>query len=364
MGLKFKISWSRDPKSGNRVKVLRSESYNYQFDYENGTFYRWGKTFEDDPRRSPFGPEILDCEITTGCKGIGEIGGNRKLCQYCYKSNTPQGENMSLTTFQEVFKKIDINHTITQVALGLDSTCEMNQDLWKICDWLRERRVVPNGTVADLSPEIASKIAASWGACAVSYHDNWSVFNQTVYNLVEAKKQPGSTLKQVNCHYMICEETYDDCIELFHHVKTDPMLAGLNAIVLLSLKKCGRAKSGPFTQLSEDKFKKLVDLALDYNIQIGFDSCSEPKFLRAIKGRPNYDEMEMLAEPCESFAAFSSYVNVRGEYYPCSFCEDLMNGVDILRTESFIDNIWNGDTMMALNYESEMKGRECLFYKI
>jgi len=53
---------------------------------------RWGKTEQDDPQFSPFGPEILDIEISVnGCKGAGG-----KICKMCSpagtKVNTPNGE--------------------------------------------------------------------------------------------------------------------------------------------------------------------------------------------------------------------------------------------------------------------------------
>ena len=61
-GLKMRI------KENEKVKMLRSENYNYNFNKENGNFERWGKTLEDDPQRSKYGPEIADIEITTICK--------------------------------------------------------------------------------------------------------------------------------------------------------------------------------------------------------------------------------------------------------------------------------------------------------
>jgi hypothetical protein len=78
-------------------KVVVGEDYNYTFNKTNGDFKRWGKTYEEDPKFSPIGPEILDIEITTICNGI-----NGKLCRECYKSNTPKGHNMSFDTFKDV----------------------------------------------------------------------------------------------------------------------------------------------------------------------------------------------------------------------------------------------------------------------
>jgi len=52
------------------MKVCSSANYRYVFNKKTGYFMRWGKTFDDDPQYSPFGPELLDVEISTGsCDG-------------------------------------------------------------------------------------------------------------------------------------------------------------------------------------------------------------------------------------------------------------------------------------------------------
>ena len=54
----------------NNGKALFSEDYNFIFKKNDGFFMRWGKTKEDDPQFSPYGPEILDLEISSGkCNG-------------------------------------------------------------------------------------------------------------------------------------------------------------------------------------------------------------------------------------------------------------------------------------------------------
>ncbi|HEC39368.1 MAG TPA: radical SAM protein, partial [bacterium] len=75
------------------LKFVKSPEYNYIFNSENGFFARWGKTKEDDPQFSPFGPELLDVEISTICSNG---------CSWCYKSNTSTGKNMSFSTFKKI----------------------------------------------------------------------------------------------------------------------------------------------------------------------------------------------------------------------------------------------------------------------
>ena len=51
-------------------KLLRSPTYNYDFNLRTGTLARWGRTKDEDPVMSPVGPEIADIEIVTGgCSG-------------------------------------------------------------------------------------------------------------------------------------------------------------------------------------------------------------------------------------------------------------------------------------------------------
>ena len=312
----FTVSIGKGP-NGNDWKCFRSATYNWNFDLGTGYFERWGATENEDPEMSPYGPEIADIELTTICSGV-----SGKLCSYCYKSNTPNGKNMTLDTLKKVIAQVNWNNQLTQVAFGLGSTAEENPELWDMCEYLHANYVVPNGTVAQVDHATAYKIAKSFGAVAISYHNDFDVLANTVLNLRLAQKSasPALNLRQINIHFMIAEETYEDCIRLFEHVKTDPRYEGLNAIVLLGLKQCGRAKSG-FTKLSYKKFKTLVEMAFAANIGLGFDSCSASKFedvAKQIFSGEQLDEVLQMIEPCES-GLFSSFVNVDGRYFHCSF---------------------------------------------
>jgi hypothetical protein len=94
------------------IKWVVSETYNYMFNKNNGNFIRWGRTREDDPQYAP-APEIADIEISTVCSGVTNIG----PCKFCYKGNTPVGENMSLETFKKLFSVLP--KTLTQIAVGI-----------------------------------------------------------------------------------------------------------------------------------------------------------------------------------------------------------------------------------------------------
>jgi len=323
-------------------RILRSQNYNYNFNKLNGYFMRWGKMPKDDPQFSPYGPEIADIEITDICE---------MNCRYCYKSNTSIGSNMSFNTFKNIITNINKNKQLTQVAFGLGATAEENPDLWDMCSYLRTIGIIPNGTVANITDETADKIASLFGACAVSIHSDKNL----CYNSI--KKLTDRGMKQVNIHHVIYDSNFEETLEVFNDIKNDLRLEKLNAIVLLSLKKKGRAKDG-FNILPQNKFNILVEKAFELNIPLGFDSCSAHKFLKAIVNHPNKKNLEMMVEPCES-ASFSLYANVNGKYYPCSFAES-GDGIDLVNCDDF-EKIWNNN---AFRHNLIINNRECPLFDI
>lgn len=405
-------------------KTICSKEYNYIFDKKTGYFARWGKTKEEDPLFSPFGPEIADIEITTKCMGVGG-----KLCPFCYKSNTPNGKNMPFETFEKMIDKfptyeqklimiiidsqygfgyppeatiktkegpkkvkdikkgdiLDIykkewSHNpqivtairtkkkkvpfLTQVAFGADSRAESNPDLWKMMDYCRKKGIIPNITVAEITDETADKLVSKCGAVAVSRYDDKNICYDTVQKLTDRN------LEQVNIHCMISEETFDNAWETLQDRLTDPRLEKLKAIVFLSLKKKGRGIS--FTPLSQDKFKKIVQFAMDNNVGIGFDSCSAFKYLKSVEDHPLFSTFEMYSEPCES-SAFSVYCNTEGKFFPCSFSEEgeFGDGLDVANCDDFMKDIWNHpktvafrDGLLETANGNKLKCRECPLFEV
>ena len=316
------------------IKKLRSENYNYNFNDVTGQFARWGKTLEDDPDYSAVGPEIADIEISTVCSGIGY-----GPCSHCYKSNTAVGENMSLETFKKVFSKLP--KTLTQIAFGIGDIWA-NKDIYRIMQYCRNNphnKVVPNVTTNGykLKKSDIERLAKLCGAVAVSRYNPPDVCYNTVKDLTDAG------MKQVNIHMLLAEETYEDCFKLIDEAKSDYRLKNLNAIVFLTLKPKG-ARNNMTTLKSFTKYRELIEYAFSKGISIGFDSCSAPMFLQAMKDHENYDMYETLSEPCESFL-FSIYINTEGKAYPCSFLEDTKGykGVDLTEIDDFMKEVWYGD---------------------
>lgn len=335
------------------VKCMDGPDAHYRFHYDTGLMISWGKTAQEDPVKYP-APTILDMEVTTICK---------HGCPFCYKSNTGKGINMSFDTFRNI---IDIlPKTLTQVAFGADYDLTSNPDLWKMMEYARSQEIVPNITLGYCSDEVADNLAKYCGACAVSRYED----KDACYDSIKRLTDRGMT--QVNMHYMIAEETYDRALETIEDIATDPRLAKLNAIVFLSLKQKGRGTG--FHPLSQEKFSALAKKAQEKGINLGFDSCSSLKALRALGPK-----IMPFVAPCES-SLESSYINVHGQYSPCSFCEGSVSewkdgGLDVLGckdSQDFIDKIWNNPrtekfrAMLLMTADcNEHKCRTCPLFNV
>lgn len=328
------------------MRSFRSDGYNWYFNTKTGFFARWGKNTKDNPDFSPVGPEILDIEISTICN---------KGCKHCYKSNTGKGRNMSLKTFKKLFNTFPSN--LTQIAFGIGDI-DGNPDLWKIMKYCRKNGIIPNITVngRGITNAHAKKLASVCGAVAVSHYDDNSCFN-TVKKLCKAG------LKQVNIHQLVAKETFEKCLDVCWASQFDDRLKDLKAIVFLGLKKKGRGIE--YNPLEKEKFDYLVNWCLGHKVNMGFDSCSAHKFLDAIKDHPHYEHLEQMVEPCES-SCFSYYINVDGVAYPCSFLEgeEGYEGVDLLKTNSFFDDLWFSTPVKNFRKALIDNKRGCLRYEI
>jgi MoaA/NifB/PqqE/SkfB family radical SAM enzyme len=372
-------------KETDKLKAFKSDNYNYLFLKTNGTFLRWGNAekveeskqvsvsksdlelykiwialwgkvslsqfvadLKTDGDINKSVPELVDMEISELCEGVPGVG----PCRFCYKSNVGnKGDNMDFETFKRVFHKLP--KTITQIAFGI-GTIRLQPDLWKIFDYCRQNGVIPNVTVnGDVNDEDIDNIAKYCGACAVSVYDS-----ELTYNTI--KKLTDKGMKQINIHYMISEETYEGALKLLNDRLNDDRLKNLNAIVLLSLKPKGRAANGKFTKLSQEKFDTLFEFALKNNIGCGFDSCSAAKAFTYISDKPHYSSIGTYIEPCES-SIYSAYINVRGDYFPCSFSEGAKNwenGISVLECSDFMKDIWFNKRTTEFS-KGVKKCREC-----
>jgi len=324
------------------TKVVKSDAYNYIFRKDTGEFHRWGKTVDDDPTFSPFGPEILDLEISADGCSMG--------CPWCYKSNTPgTPTNMSLETFKTIIDKFP--KTLTQIAFGI-TDLQTNPDFISMMEYCREIGVAPNFTMTgiDLTDELANRVSKLAGAIAISvYPHNPEVGLNTV------KKLTDLGMDQVNIHAMVSQETLDFTYDLLEKRQNDPRLSKMNAIVFLGVKPKGRAQKR-FNPLTQQQYADLVAYCMGHDIAFGFDSCSAPKFEAAVRAMdlPAEQQKRLLqvSESCES-DLFSSYINVQGLWWHCSFSEESegYQPVNVLDPEitrdNFLEKVWYSPAVVA-----------------
>lgn len=312
------------------TKICISNDYKYVFQKDSGSFIRCGSTLKDDPLFSPIGPEILDLEVSTICHGLGTP------CSWCYKGSTPKGRNMSFETFKTIFHKMP--KTLTQIAFGIGDLGG-NSDLFKIMEYCRTNphtQVIPNITINgyNLTDEYAKKLVNLCGAVSVSRYTPKDVCYDAV------KKLTDLGLKQCNIHALVANQTKEDCFDLMKDIQTDSRLKNLNAVVFLLLKPKGSRNK--LTSISLEDYKKIIRYAMDNKIRVGTDSCAAPLFMKSLNEKELEDNLDFI-ESCESFGLFSSYVNVDGDYFPCSFAEGVgewKKGISVLNCNDFLKDIW------------------------
>ena len=342
---------------GINVKLARSKTYNYNFNKINGRFSRWGATQDEDPFCSTFGPEILDIEISSG-------GGCLGNCPFCYKGNGGSApiQNMTLDQFKIILNKMP--KVLTQIAFGI-MNISTNPDFFPMMEYARSQGVIPNYTChgLDVTQEIAERTAKLCGAVAVSVYNK-----EKSYNAIKMFTDAGMT--QVNIHFMLADETYDRALEIVNDIASDSRLKRMNAIVFLQLKKKGRAEEGHYHYIgSVEKYKRLMDFCKEKGVNYGFDSCSAPLYFKVIENDPDYKQLSSYGEPCES-TLFSSYINSKGVFFPCSFSEEVIGwetGLNVLTCSDFLKDVWHHPSIKEFrkNLEQSSSGcADCLSQKI
>ncbi|MBP5784159.1 MAG: hypothetical protein J6W16_01065, partial [Methanobrevibacter sp.] len=142
----------------------------------------------------------------------------------------------------------------------------------------------------------------------------------------------------------------------------DKKVDGLKSVVLLRIKPKGRAEKMDCV-VPMDIYRELVTYCIDNKISFGFDSCSATPVMEVLKeiGKP---ELCSSAEPCES-SKLSSYINVNGEYWSCSFAEntDFIKPINVLDHKSTI-NWWNSDEVKRVRFCENPACKSCPIYRL
>lgn len=393
----------------SREKLVKSEDYNSYFNKETGFFARWGARKEDNPAYAPM-PEILDLEISAG-KCMGK-------CPECYKCNgaVEETHNMTFEQFKDIFHKVaktkvevrtldgeskiaeynssfgcfktattkkeienyvidlynkklnlDVKSVkvynsglLQQIAFGI---CDIgtNPDFFNMLEYCREFDVIPNYTchALDMNEEYAKLTAKYCGAVAISVYNK-----EKSYNAVKMLADAG--MKQINFHVIAHDKSYNKIFSILDDLTTDERIKGkVKAVVLLKYKPKGNGV-GKFKHLSDEQYREIINYATERNIGIGFDSCSAHAYLRVIKDDKDYDKKAMCAEPCES-ACFSSYINHKGEFFACSFCENegmWKEGIPVLEAPDFEESVWNNYRTIRFRKMLLNNERKCIMFKL
>lgn len=222
-----------------------------------------------------------------------------------------------------------------QIAFGIGSI-DANPDLQRILEYTREKGIIPNITVNGygITNDHVKMLVNVCGAVAISAYGNGDACIDTVKRLYE-ESQRGGTVKQVNIHKLLAQETISECFDLLDRIKNEEV--PVNAVVFLLLKPKG--KRNTLTPIGDYTiYKQLMEKANEARVGIGMDSCSAPLVLRNLDEN---DQTKTSVEPCES-GLFSLYINVDGDVFPCSFCEETENDlkINMLNVKDFMRDVW------------------------
>jgi hypothetical protein len=228
------------------------------------------------------------------------------------------------------------------------------EDFRKIIEYCRNndyQYIIPNITIN------GSRMTSDWydffvknmGAVAVSHYNDDNCFNAV-------KELINRGMKQVNIHKLVSEETFESCMQIIDQVQSDSRLSKLNALVFLMLKQKGRGQN--FNRLSNEHYKVFIEKLFESKINFGFDSCGAGRLLKYGVSK----NIEKFITPCESTRE-SCYINVHGEFFPCSFNEQ-GKGIDMLKINDFIKEVWYNEKTNNFRKELLKNDRHCPIFKI
>lgn len=334
-------------------------SYNCFFDKKSGFNLRFGKELEDDPAYCELGPEILDLEVSVN--GCVPVRGSEN-CRYCYKCNTnAKPTNMSFETFKKIIDSFPKN--LSQVAFGITGL-QTNPELPRMIEYCREVGIIPNLTTvgADMDESMKDVLCKHCGAVAVScYTGAKDLCYRTIKELKLHAQEKYKKDMHINMHILLSKDNKSHLMEVLKDI-ADGAVEGLKSVVLLRIKPCGRAKSMDCT-IPLSLYEEVVKYCFENDISFGFDSCSAARVIEVLNklGKP---ELAQCCEPCES-SKLSSYINVKGEYWSCSFVErtDFMKPVNALNYKNATE-WWNSDEVKRIRFYDHPACKSCPIYEL
>lgn len=340
-------------------KVIYNESFTYHefYSYEDGFTFRFGKNAEDDPKWCPLGNTIADIECISGkCPKI-----NGHNCRFCYKSNGGDVAHcMTCADASKLLDKINENHQLQQVAWGITGYYT-NPEFSDILSMCKAKHITPNYTTngVDIDDAAVEHTLDTCGRVAVScYEGAKDLCYATIKKFGDAAVKRGKKFP-CNIHVVISKETFKHVMSVLQDAK-DKKIENLGAIVMLRMKNVGRATSLD-PHIPDEMYEQAVKFCLENDIKFGFDSCGCHRVEDVLEKMGRLDLVPAI-EPCES-SRFSGYWNVKGQYYNCSFCEQLPEHypVDMSKFKIFTE-FWNSAELAKLRFPKDgWKCKSCPF---
>jgi sulfatase maturation enzyme AslB (radical SAM superfamily) len=299
-----------------KYKFCIAKNYKHIFNTSTGRFL-----VDSELTRSPFGPEILEIELTrNNCP---------HQCKFCYRMNNNSKPviNMTLEQFKKVIEKIP--KTLCQVSLGV-TTLTANPDLIPILQYLKTEKIPATITITgkELTDELLGDLVPLLNGISLSIYN----VNQGIDILKRLLK---TNIRQLTLHQIAAKETKYSIHELLNAITTNRLPINRIGLALLRPKPVNKAT---FTQLTWDEYSKILENALDNGFKVGFDQCSKP-FLSNFYDKRVIDDMT----DCECGNTLG-FIDAECKFWHCGFSEiaSIKNkGIDLLdNTIDFTRDVW------------------------
>ena len=275
--------------------------YNFFADTDTGITLRWGKTLKDNPSFAPV-PELADISISNHCT---------KGCDFCYRNSCDNNSFITVEDYVQILKKL--NHpshgNVFQVALGGGEPLE-HPRFYEILEVTRQYGIVPNFTTNGiyLNDNSMKRIKGLVGAVAVSV-SNINELNRSKVELLVKNRI------KTNIHFLLKADTVVQANAIVNG-QYDELLKGINSVIFLTFKPCGRANENMCLKMDEDIAVFLNSVSqIKSRVSIGFDACLVPLILAKTNIQPDF------IDTCEA-GYFSVYIDERMNVKPCSFSGD------------------------------------------
>ncbi|MBU1894553.1 MAG: radical SAM protein [Candidatus Omnitrophica bacterium] len=287
------------------------EGYTLVFNQKTGFFARVEDKNSTEPVYSIHGPELLDISITNYCD---------RQCDFCYRGSSKMGTAMPFDDYEMILGQAK-DCGVLQIALG-GGNPNQHIEFERIVRTTREDyNIVPSYTTNGdgLTKNIINISKRFCGAIAISFYTPENEFYDGLNKLIDAGIK-------TNIHFLLSAHTIKTAIKLL--TCDVHKLSGINALIFLLYKPAGRANASGIIRMSQD-VEGFFSLIGSSKLRVGFDSCCMPGIVTQLNYNP------VTVESCEA-GCFSAFISEGLKFYPCSFMENQIDGID-LKKFSMVD---------------------------